>query len=806
MDRQSLALLLPALAACFVDYGDVLPSTYSAGHTHVLGNGGPYGNQTITLSPDTPVLTIDYGAEVAGFPFFEVQNQSAATQIEVKYAEDFTAFDNPYSDGPWTFSNGLSNSFRTETFNLTGAGRQQSFFVQGGQRLKLTSDNKPAAAFTGRLDTSSDLYNKIWDLGPRVVQAACIDAGNASSTWETTPEGALIRGQQTAQSSNGSKFANYTLSFMTKIVRGGTGWRLASGSVAVPRGHILYMTSEYPEATIFVNTNRTLVPPNTLIYNYGYSIVNQSTLTTGWNQQIPIHVTIQENVWYNISTTLTPTSINVSLDSQLIASISQDESIALSDQGASYLGTSSTTGGTFGFGPWADQVAYYKDVLVTAQNGSVLYSNQLTSNDTLAEYNVAELDASVCLDGAKRDRLVWAGDFYHTTRVLGSSTARWDYILGSIDYVLSYQRKPGQSTAGFVPISAALGSRLEYADALAGSGFSALVDYQDLFLAAIGHYFLATADIEGLRPKWEQIKLLFEERMKYIDPYSGLMAGEDAFYFLGPSLIPLAEALNDTATATTLSETSNGLIENLNSKLWNASAGVYAYSLEQPGDFSFTGIAWGILAGASNSSQAASSIARLPELRLGVRYKTSTVDESTNTTQLSPNTGGFLLEALFKAERDLGVKNLTVAKSMLDDLWSNMVTCDEYHSGASWEYEYPDGRPGIDLFTSLAHPWGAAPTYVLPEYVLGVTALTPGFRTWSFEPLIGSLGLKEANGTTWTPSGPIVAGWKIVDGIAVVSATAPNGTTGVLVLPDGASKRRIELPSGCDTQIRAHTW
>lgn len=104
--------------------------------------------------------------------------------------------------GPWTYSNGLSNTFRVETFNLTEPGRVESFFIQGGQRwetvtllsnetvrlssvgFKATSDHFASDEAPAQFSTSNQLYNQIWDLGPRVVQAACIDAGNAPSTWE----------------------------------------------------------------------------------------------------------------------------------------------------------------------------------------------------------------------------------------------------------------------------------------------------------------------------------------------------------------------------------------------------------------------------------------------------------------------------------------------------------------------------------------------------------------------------------------------------------------------------------------------
>lgn len=103
-----------------------------------------------------------------------------------------------------------------------------------------------------------------------------------------------------------------------------------------------------------------------------------------------------------------------------------------------------------------------------------------------------------------------------------------------------------------------------------------------------------------------------------------------------------------------------------------------------------------------------------------------------------------------------------------------------------YRYIYPDGSPGIDLFTSLAHPWGAAPTYVLPEYIVGVTATSPGYRTFQFQPLIGALDLTEANATVVTPHGPIYAEWRLSnDGeVCTVAILAPKGTLGTLVLSE----------------------
>ncbi|KAK4550353.1 hypothetical protein LTR36_003320 [Oleoguttula mirabilis] len=800
----------------FVDYGEVYPAKYALGPAATLdAHTTYYTKQMIALSASDQVLTIDYGVEAAGFPFFEVVALSAPTQIEVKYAEQWPALAEPQSDGPWTYTNGLANTFRVETFNLTVAGRVESFFVQGGQRwqtvrlltnttvtfsavgLKATSAHVPVGDVPGQFATSNAVYNGIWALGARVAQVACVDAGNAPSTWQITSEGALIRGQQTAQSVKGATAGNYTLAFATKIVRGGTGWKVASGFR--PYGASFILTSDYPTESTFVNTNRTLLPPNTLIFNYGWGIFNQTSAATGWNQYFELDEDVHEGQWYNISTTITANGYNVTLDGKSLAFVPIDEAAYYAS--SAYFGSGSATGGTWGFGPSQDQEAYFKDVTVAAENSTLLYANSLLANSTLAEYNVAPLDTSVCLDGAKRDRLVWTGDFYHTNRVIAASTLRYDYVLGTIKYILSWQRQSAPYK-GFVHVDPMLGARPEYEDVFL-SQYAALQDYQDLFLSGVGNYFRSSGDIAGLQPYWNQIKAQVTAQLASIDPLSGLMVVTNGYYFLGPSngsavtalgahtlrkLVPLAQALGDDAAASLYEDTANNLSQAINDKLWNPSLGVYSLSLDAPSNYSLTAIAFTILSGTANSTQASAMISRLPELRLGVGYKTNSGDADSGTTQLSPNTQGFLLEALFQAHRDLGVQNLTVAKTLLDDLWSKMVTQNEYYSGASWEYLYPDGSPGIDLFTSLAHPWGAAPTYVMPEYVLGIAPTSPGYSTWEFRPLLQGLGLTEANGTVVTPYGSIEAKWEITGtgDSALVVATVPKGTNGTLVLPDGA--------------------
>ncbi|KAL4761131.1 Six-hairpin glycosidase-like protein [Aspergillus foveolatus] len=588
-----------------------------------------------------------------------------AIQIEAKYSEARSGLDEPFADGPWTFSNGLANSFRVETFNITRPGHIESFFQQGGQRwqrLRLLNDDTTVRLcgvgirslnerteveqLPGYFASSNPLYNEIWALGARTVQQACIEKGTAPTTWEVTPDGVLLRGQQSAQSALGASLANYTMTFKTKIIQGE--WLHMSTKIT-PKGYIV-------------------------------SINNETTIDVPLNE------------------------LHLVTNAQFSA-------------GSAYAGS-------WGFAPYQDQLAYVKDVAVHSRNGTLLYHNAMKDESVLEEYGVSTNPASVCLDGAKRDRLVWSGDFAHTQRIISASTNRSDLIKGTLEFILDRQEESGPST-GLFAMSPGMGHAAKYASVYKSYG---LLDYQMLFLNSLARYYLDCADIKFIHD-------------------NGTAASALLVYTL-TRMAEVAELMGKPDTASRWKERATDLSFAVNQQLWNKSLGTYS---------------------STNSSQADSSIAALSNLRLGIGYKTTSHTASDPSTNLSPNLSGFLLEALFKHARSQQYHAATVEAIdvLLNGLWAAMTDKDEYYTGTSWEYLYPDGRPGLDLFTSLAHPWGGAPTYVLTEYLLGIQPTSPGFIEWAFRPVITGMGLSWVEGRVPTPRGSINTGWVVENGTEI---------------------------------------
>lgn len=200
-----------------------------------------------TLDETNPVATLDYGGESAGYPFFEVSSLTGAAQVEVKYTEEFDGLNQPFSDGPFSYSNQLGNSFRVETFNFTSAGRLVAPLLQGGQRwqslrlltpgsvsfsavgFEATVDTVLPGDLPGKFSSDDEVLNDIWKLGARAVTAACFDKGSQKAIWEVDAEkGVLARNSRPSLTAEATTWGNYTLEFDTLIQKGGSWWSVVS--------------------------------------------------------------------------------------------------------------------------------------------------------------------------------------------------------------------------------------------------------------------------------------------------------------------------------------------------------------------------------------------------------------------------------------------------------------------------------------------------------------------------------------------------------------------------------------------------
>lgn len=331
-----------------------------------------------------------------------------------RYTEDLGDIDLPFSDGPFSFGQGLTNSYRVETFEVTSACQLKSYLAQGGQRwqtlrlltsgsvtftkvgFKATVDQLDYSRLPGQFTSSNPLYNEIWKLGARAAGASCFAAGAYKTIWETSPDnGVFFRGSRAGLSLKAESFTNYNLTFSGKIQRGGLGWTMAYPVATRWGGVQLNLVGNYPESTTFANVNRTLLPPNTVALAYGFNLVNQTTLTSYYLDNFKVPFQVKEGQWYSISAAMYAGNyLAVSVNGVKVFNVTLDNY---------YTGTPPAgTAGSFGFGGWQDQAAYVKDVRVIASNGTTIYTNPMTNaSAVLPEFGVQSNTADICMDGAK---------------------------------------------------------------------------------------------------------------------------------------------------------------------------------------------------------------------------------------------------------------------------------------------------------------------------------------------------------------------------------------------------------------------
>ncbi|RAQ42113.1 hypothetical protein AFGD_000829 [Aspergillus flavus] len=759
------------------------------------------------LDPQSPLATVDFGAERAGYPFFVISSLSQPVQLEVKYSEEFNGLDHPFSDGPYSFSNQLGNSFRVETFNITKTGKVTSSLLQGGQRWQsirlLTSgtvtlsqvgfdatiDTVEPEDLPGQFSCDDDVLNEIWKLGARAATAACVDKDSQKAIWEVDPvEGVYARSVRPSVSVKGTAFANYTLEFETMIEKGGSWWSVASPMAG--SAYTMLLTGELPEASRLANVNTTLTPPNTISLAYGVDFVNQTTLTTWVLDVFEVPFAVRENTWYKVSVSLSPSGyLSASLNDTQIFNISK----------AAYPLATGEFSGSFGFGAYQDHEAYFRNVNVyDTENGSTLYTNALTTEDVLAEYGTQANQESLCLDGPKRDRLVWLGDFVHTARILGVSTSRIDHARGTLQYLLDSQIDDGE-----LAISPNIGYDIKASpNAFAPSGSYYLNDYQLLGLISFHDFVQWSGELSWANVTWPKWQKQVDWIIGKVNNNTGLITF-NAGAFIGPQdggsavacaavqaltgAAEVATAIGDTKSASRYQRVAASIANAVNRHLWNDQLGAYSSSLDDIGNFSVSGTAYCISSGVASFNQTARSLATLSQLRLGPGYKDSSdVSDSDPTVNISPNTNGFLLPALFKANAtNMGLQ-------LIKNLWSVMLPLNKSQNrtavGTSWEYvNAQTEQPGLSLFTSLSHPWGGAPTYILTEWAAGLRpAKGPdafGYRKWIVAPETGfQMGLQRAQAKVVTAfDGSLSVEWHVQDSKLHANIMAPTSTEGQFV-------------------------
>ncbi|KAK8168811.1 bacterial alpha-L-rhamnosidase domain-containing protein [Phyllosticta citrichinensis] len=422
----------------------------------------------------------------------------------------------------------------------------------------------------------------------------------------------------------------------------------------------------------------------------------------------------------------------------------------------------------------------------------VIFSN-MSGDDvgTLPWYNNYTITngTSVLIDGAKRDRLVWAGDYAIAVPALVVSTNDLVSVQNALISLFDFQnKKTGQ---------------LPYAGTPAPPTLS--LTYHMYTLIGISNYYLYSDDLDFLKSIWDDVKLAANFALSYVDE-TGLMNATAApndwlrlgmggynieanaiLYYTLYQLNILAEALGENDIVDNYTKTAETIKTNINARLWDSSAGLYRdndTTQLHPQD----GNSWAVVANLTLNSTQNEDISEALSKRWGP-YGAPAPEAG---DAVSPFISGFELQTHINAgntTRALELVRLMWGFMLDDPRMTNSTFIEGYASSGEIKYAPYSNDPRI----SHAHGWSTGPTSTLTFLIAGIQLKASGGSKWLIKPSLGDLETAEAGFKT-SLGDFSVSNKKEESGAFEVVFETPEGTEGSLSVeyPDGGGTLTVQ--------------
>jgi hypothetical protein len=644
-----------------------------------------------------------------------------------------------------------------------------SRLLQGGVRWQLLSLSSPgdlmlsnvglvpvdrSGKLQGAFECSNTNWTNVWNMGARTVDLSMIAAKSIPKFWKITTEGAYIESAapQPYAGLQAQALTSYDMNFSVKPIVGGFSFKVLSDTL----GEGIYIWVDFSKSTISAFDGSTEV---------GSPLAHAFLNSTGYSS----------NRWYRVSASVSLSGINVYLDDTPVLTFSQTSEFY----------------GSFGIGAANGQSALFNNLSVTSAGVNV-YSSNLTSESALDDFLVGTNPLSMIVDGARRDRIAYAGDLDVAARTVATSNFELAYINNTIQLLAS-----NQMTAGFFVPTVKI--QQSPRDELINVNMTGLIAYSFSLLSAMGEYVLISGDIAAAKAyapaacrmlDWAASQTLsnglfnlsdasFGSDWNYYDPaQSGVVTKFNVVYALAlQEVIPMLAVAGTNTTR--YQKHLDRLRRSIDEHLYSNTSNAYIISKAESQSIAQDANAIAILADVPRGNHTKLGISQAMARLLFVEHGALPFSNSTSgfSKIISPFASSYHLRAAFASQDAKSVKHL------LNHLWVPMtLQTNANYSGCFWEALDLDGNPGLGAGTSLCHAWSSGPTAELTRHVLGIQAVTPGFREWRVAPQ--SLGLDWARGTQPTPLGEITVDWRYDEqGLVSMSVFTPSGTRGTVSLP-----------------------
>ncbi|KAF1921332.1 alpha-L-rhamnosidase [Ampelomyces quisqualis] len=409
------------------------------------------------------------------------------------------------------------------------------------------------------------------------------------------------------------------------------------------------------------------------------------------------------------------------------------------------------------------------------------------SNATITE------GKSALVDGAKRDRLVWAGDMSIAVPAVVVSTNDVISIENSLNSLFALQN----SSTGQLPY--------------AGRPFPTTLSftYHLYTLIGVADHYLYTGNITYLTTLWPQFKFALSFSLSFIDstnlmnvtsPFDWLrfgMGGHNIeanaiLYHTLNQAISLASALNDTAPIPSWTTTASSLKTAANTLLWDNTAGLYRDN-ETTSLHPQDGNAWAVL---SNLTYTPTQAYRISS-GLQSRWTPFGAPAPEAADAISPFISGFELQTHFSARRAsaaLALMRLQWGFMLDDPRMTNSSFIEGYSTSGDLRY-----APYVnDARISHAHGWATGPTASLSSYVAGLQVVRAGGAEWKVAPQMG--GLRRVDAGFETGVGRFRVQVDVGERRVDMEFETPEGTAGEVTVPRLECEGRVVMQNvegGC---------
>lgn len=447
-----------------------------------------------------------------------------------------------------------------------------------------------------------------------------------------------------------------------------------------------------------------------------------------------------------------------------------------------------------------------------AEGGALINYNRLVDGNTSPDgswYNNFTISngTSVTVDGAKRDRMVYAGDMSIAVPGIAVSTYDMASVAAALQTLFAHAYHGGPSDGGAGRI------RLPYAGPPFGN--VTIQEFSDTYhlhaLAGLRTYVQYSGDMAFARERWTDFVAALQYSLDKVQADTGLMFVTTSGDWLRPGMGGLnieAQALLYRALTSAVSLASwlgtdadgsltaswtkymAGLQSGVQTHLWNNATGLFSDNTDTrtnifPQDGNSLALVTGLVP--ATSAQAGTIAANL-----AARWTAFGAPAVEAPGVISPFASGFELSAHTVAG------NASASLELIRRQWGYLLTGPGMTGSTFLEGFSTDGNQAYPLYSapsrnSHAHGWSAGPTSFLIERVLGITLLEPAGRSWSIAPVPADLD--SVAGGFQTVLGKFSVSYvRAANGTETLEVITPNGTVGTVIWPGATAGVRV--PNG----------